>query len=267
MSRAVHDNDDRPTSGQSAEALAKAAGWHPALESRKRMSSWTPVFAGVTKLMALPQSTRFSRLLCRQDIKPTHCRVLIGEIMEPLFILNWAEFSVIDSMSRTFKKKAGFSFFVPVSRQEKGIDFILFKRLTEGRHCEKTFQVKASKDHQAQSPKALAHGGWFKKFQISDHADFCIFVVHYLEIDSQTNVRRNSLKILRPCILIFDRDETRELLSGFQQKSDRSRPENNFYIRFDNAKAAFLTRGEDKTKDLSQFLLSNRTQWLRDKFS
>ena len=50
--------------------------------------------------------------------------------MEPIFILPYSEYEVINLIQNKVKKKDGFSCFIPVSRQQKGIDFILYSSKT-----------------------------------------------------------------------------------------------------------------------------------------
>jgi hypothetical protein len=45
--------------------------------------------------------------------------------MDACFTLPYSEACVIDEFQHSFVKKDGFSIYVPVSRQEKAVDFIL----------------------------------------------------------------------------------------------------------------------------------------------
>ena len=74
--------------------------------------------------------------------------------MDGIFNLPYSEFAVIDVVQKFLKKTDGYSVYVPVSRQQKGIDFIV--------HNYKTnkilrFQVKSSRAY-INEPKEMNNG-------------------------------------------------------------------------------------------------------------
>ena len=64
--------------------------------------------------------------------------------MEPIFTISYSEYSVISELSHYLKKNDGYSLYIPASRQEKGVDFIL--RNSRSRKCV-SFQVKGSRSY------------------------------------------------------------------------------------------------------------------------
>ena len=65
--------------------------------------------------------------------------------MEPVFTLQWPEFVVAERLQSLLPRKDGYSVFIPLSRQEKGIDLAVLHRSANGRTTAKTFQVKADR--------------------------------------------------------------------------------------------------------------------------
>ncbi|MBL7135865.1 MAG: hypothetical protein ISS81_04625 [Candidatus Marinimicrobia bacterium] len=45
--------------------------------------------------------------------------------MEGVFSLPYSEYEVINQLQKKLKKSEGYSFYIPTSRQQKGIDFII----------------------------------------------------------------------------------------------------------------------------------------------
>lgn len=62
--------------------------------------------------------------------------------MDPVFTLPWTEFSMANALSKSFKKKDGYSLLVPLSREEKGIDLVLLRKDSNGKSKAVTLQVK-----------------------------------------------------------------------------------------------------------------------------
>jgi hypothetical protein len=71
--------------------------------------------------------------------------------MEPVFALPYSEYLAANLLSHHFKAKAGYSIFVPASRQEKGVDILLAKR--DGLLKCAAFQVKSSRTYSPVPPK------------------------------------------------------------------------------------------------------------------
>ena len=51
--------------------------------------------------------------------------------MDGIFTLPYSEFEIVNKFQGIFKKKDGYSVYIPVSRQEKDVDFILTKSGSE----------------------------------------------------------------------------------------------------------------------------------------
>ena len=74
--------------------------------------------------------------------------------MEAVFTLPYSEYMVINHMQKIFKKGDGYSIYMPVSRQQKGVDFILHNSRN---NKILRFQVKSSRAY-IDDPKILKNG-------------------------------------------------------------------------------------------------------------
>src|SRR5437870_2211960 len=72
--------------------------------------------------------------------------------MDPVFTLQWPEFVVAHRLQQLLPKKDGYSVLIPLSRQEKGIDLAILKKLG-GAHRTITIQIKASRTYPHPPPK------------------------------------------------------------------------------------------------------------------
>jgi hypothetical protein len=85
-------------------------------------------------------------------------------IMDGIFSLPYSELSVIESLSKHLKKNKGFSMFVPVSRQQKDIDFLI---LNTRNAKAVTFQVKSSRVYPAKEKNkyGFEYYMWLNNFE------------------------------------------------------------------------------------------------------
>ncbi len=70
--------------------------------------------------------------------------------MEPVFTLPYPEFCVAQRLHKLFPTAEGYSLFVPLSRQEKGVDLMLAHR--GGRTRAVTIQIKSSRTYSSPPP-------------------------------------------------------------------------------------------------------------------
>jgi hypothetical protein len=111
--------------------------------------------------------------------------------MEPVFTLSYSEYCVANHLQDFFKRKDGFSLFVPYSRQEKGVDLLLAKRKVVGT-TSVAIQVKASRTY---SPKPRKSGRgkqfryytWFNTFDVPKEADYVFLVGLYPPEEERTS--------------------------------------------------------------------------------
>ena len=87
--------------------------------------------------------------------------------MDGIFSLPYSEYETILQVQKYFKKSGGLSVFIPVSRQQKGIDFVIVN--TKNRKT-LTVQVKGSRSYtKTEIPKRskkelFKYNFWFNNF-------------------------------------------------------------------------------------------------------
>src|SRR5574344_872638 len=142
--------------------------------------------------------------------------------MDSIFTIPFSEYSVIEHIQRELKKKEGFSVFIPTSRQQKGIDFLL--------HYAKNnrtlrFQVKSSKtyihDPKRSSKKRYNYYLWLNNFiekYEKGNSDYYIIFGLYPVYDNRKNIKS---KFWKSIVLCYSEEEMFELLNQVKTKKEQ----------------------------------------------
>lgn len=175
------------------------------------------------------------------------------------FTLPYSEYLAANLLSNYFKAKAGYSVFVPASRQEKGVDILLTKRGSQSLMCA-SFQVKSSRTYSDRPPKresTVRHSyyTWFNTFTVPGEADFFLLVGIYPPEENRT--RKVIHSWWNSLVLMFTQKEMESFMS--QVRTKKGEPDRMFGFGFDNAERIVLTReDQDRTvRDYSSYLLLN----------
>lgn len=182
--------------------------------------------------------------------------------MEPVFALPYSEYLAANLLSHHFKAKAGYSIFVPASRQEKGVDILLAKRDDGQLKCA-AFQVKSSRTYSPVPPKRettvrYSYYTWFNTFPVPEEADFFLLVGIYPPEENRTKQVAHTW--WNSVVLTFTRQEMKEFMSRVKTKGGA--PDKMFGFGFDSTAKIVLTRGDQHRvmKDYSSYLLQNRIE-------
>ena len=166
-------------------------------------------------------------------------------------VIDYGEQLVADNLLWILKNKNNefkdYSIYVPISRQQKGIDLILFKN-----GCSKvaTIQVKSSRSYvgdKDKDSKERINYLWLNTFSIREEAmaDFYIIVGNYYS--SKQKLDQNSgcvfnLVDYKSLILVYTADEMKEELIRLKQVKTES--QNRFFsFRFRDETDVELDRG------------------------
>ena len=181
--------------------------------------------------------------------------------MDPVFTLQWPEFVVAERLRKLLPTKNGYSVFIPLSRQEKGIDLVLLRSNEAGRSFVLTIQVKASRTHLPPEPKRettirYKYSTWFNRFDVPDRAEFVILFGMYAPDLSRT--RRVSSTWYRDCSLLFTKEEMSHFMKNC--RTIKGKPDRMFGFGFNDLSSIILTRGDmsRSQKDFSDYLLDKR---------
>ena len=185
--------------------------------------------------------------------------------MEPIFSLPYSEFCVAEQLARLLPAKKGYSLYVPISRQQPGVDLVLAWR--RGREVRVAcIQIKSSrtfsqKTTTARTKKSFRYGTRFNNFDCPPQADFFCLVALYPAADKAQ--RRELGTWWAPQILLFSQAEMSRFLGHVRTRGGTR--DRWFGFGFDRADQAIQTRGdsERRFKDFSHHLLPRRLGMLR----
>jgi hypothetical protein len=179
--------------------------------------------------------------------------------MEAIFHLPYSEYEAISQFGETFKKMGGYGIFIPTSRQQQGIDFLV---LNNRNQCTLRVQVKSSRAYVWDSPPYQRF--WYNNFAKQykpGAADLYAFTALYPIYKIGTPVR--SRRFWQTAILVFTDNEMGKLLPRIKNKSGKA--DRFFQFGFDSLKDIRVTRGRLAGMDLSPLLLKNRIGILKKK--
>ena len=184
-------------------------------------------------------------------------------------VIDYGEFIASEELLKILNKGNAkfkeYSIFAPLSRQEKGIDLILYKK---GSNKVATIQVKSSRSYvEEPKKKAKSNNLWLNKFKIVDEvkADFYFIVGNYLKTDTEQLLSKRGLSInaidYSPIILVYTYEEMVKELNSIRKKT-KDEPDKFFSYRFRSEDDIVLMRGfiqkDNNTNSRNYFLLKNR---------
>ena len=191
--------------------------------------------------------------------------------MDGIFTLPYSEFEVINTVQKYFKKSDGYSVYIPVSRQQKGIDFIVHNYKT---NQTLRFQVKSSRTyvHEAKElengtikPPRFRYHLWLNNFiekYEKGHCDYYILFGLYPVYSTDKNIKDDFWNTV---LLCYSEEEMFDLLEKIKTKRE-GKSDKFFTYGFDSGNKIFNDRGLTEVVDASEHLLKNKiSSILRDR--
>lgn len=180
--------------------------------------------------------------------------------MEPVLSLPYSEYETIIQIQRHFKKNDGFSVCVPVSRQQKGIDFVV---LNIENSKVLRFQVKGSRPYVPSSSEAKKDGAfkytfWFNNFYNTykpNMADVYVLFGLYPVYDVKKNIKSRTT-FWQSFVLAFTDEEMGQFLGSIRTKAGNR--DRFFYVSFNDLSEVIVTRGRQDRPNITNHLLTNR---------
>ena len=192
--------------------------------------------------------------------------------MEGIFTLPYSEYEAINQLQKKLTKADGNSYYIPTSRQQKGIDFILHNNTTNKLL---RFQVKSSRTYM-HDPKKLKSGKikeakfqyhmWFNNFlerYEKDNADYYLLFGLYPVYNQNKNIKSKTA-FWKSLVLCFSEEEMINILEKVKTKKEK-KADKFFGIGFNVKTKIFGTRGFEEEIDLSNFLIENKIDELKRK--
>lgn len=191
--------------------------------------------------------------------------------MDGIFTLPYSEFEIVNKFQDSFKRKDGFSVYIPVSRQEKAVDFILSKSKS---HKIARFQVKASRtyihDAEIKTNGVIKHPDyrynlWFSNFidkYETGLADYYLLFGLFPVYSNENPIDSNFWKSMILCLSDEKMNYTlNSALTKKEQKPDR------FYgLSFNNPNQVIGTRGFLDKPDFSEYILKDQITNIKEYF-
>ena len=192
--------------------------------------------------------------------------------MESIFTLPYPEYVVAALLQKRLKKKEGYSVQIPLSRQQKGLDLLVYNQKTKKAI---SIQIKSSRSWQRKPAKRknvqkFQHGSWFHKFDCKKGiADFyAFFILH--PIGKFSGKRLDKTKASKKWwgykVVIFKDKEMRSLLKKI--KTRKGKPELFFGFGFnDGSKDVYVTRGLPEPTCYTSHLFEHKVGEIRKALS
>jgi hypothetical protein len=170
--------------------------------------------------------------------------------MEPIFTLPYSEHQVIEQVTKHLKKSAGYAVYIPTSRQQKGVDFIIHNTKAN------TFarvQVKGSRSYVGEDRHYLWYNNFVEKYE-PNNADFYMLFGLYQEFKTgKKGVKKGSF--WKPITLCFTEADMFDFLQQVRTKKEQ-KPDRFFAFGFTSPADITCARGPSDY-DVQKHLLSN----------
>lgn len=186
--------------------------------------------------------------------------------MDPVFTLQWPEFLLANRLQRLLPKSQGYSVLIPASRQEKGFDVAIIRKLPNRISRVATIQIKASRVYLQRQPNRASttrfcFHTWFNRFDVPKEADF--FLLFGLYAPDAGRTKTIGTQWYRDCTLMFSRKEMKKFMAECLTRGGKQ--DRMFGFGFDDERKVVQTRGDKdrQFKDFTQFLLSKRVALIK----
>jgi|SRR3989338_1186683 len=187
--------------------------------------------------------------------------------MEAIFTLPYSEYETINDLRKRLAQPKGNYFYIPTSRQQKDVDFIVHN--LKSNRCLR-FQVKSSRSY-SNEPRKLKSGKeiyrnnlWFNNFIKTckkSNADYYILFGLY-PVYKTTRSIHLKLDFWKNLIMCFSKQEMIEILK--EAKTIRENKEERFFgFGFNSENEIYGTRGFKDKPNLSKFLIQNKIKDLK----
>jgi hypothetical protein len=172
------------------------------------------------------------------------------------FSIPYPEYHIAGLLQNQFPKEKNFTVFIPMSRQQKHMDLLLYN--LENKKSA-TIQVKSSRTYittMPLNPNQYNYTTWLGNFDPSDCVDFYVYYIPYPLFDAKTYMPKAKQGLH---VLVFDKVEMKMLLAHIK-KTKTGKQDRFFYFGFNlHENRIFSARGFEKSgQEFTKNLLSNR---------
>lgn len=169
--------------------------------------------------------------------------------MEPIFTLPYSEHQVIEQVTKHLKKIVGYAVYVPTSRQQKGVDFVIHNTKT---NKFARIQVKGSRSYTEDGKHYLWYNNFVEKYE-PGNADFYMLFGLYAAYENKQKIKGG--RFWKPITLCFSETDMFEFLKQVKTKREQ-KPDRFFAFGFTSPKDVVCARGPSDF-DVQSKLISN----------
>ena len=181
--------------------------------------------------------------------------------MEAIFSLPYSEYETILQLQKYLTRKKGYAIFVPTSRQQKGVDFLVQNTRTKK---VLTVQVKSSRSY-PEEKKQYLYNFWFANF-VKNYsrglADVYVLFGLYPVYHPSKNIKSKG-QFWKSLVLVFTDDEMDKILAQIRTKKT-GKPDRFFYIAFTTLAEVVCTRGFSTPSNLAPHVLEQRVTFIEN---
>lgn len=167
--------------------------------------------------------------------------------MEPIFSLPYSEHQVIEQISKRLKKSDGYSIYIPTSRQQKGVDFIIHN---SNSNKFARVQVKSSRSYADEDKHYLWYNNFIEKYA-PGNADFYILFGLYSVYHNKSSIKKG--QFWKPITLCFSEKSMFDFLKQVKTKKEH-KPDRFFAFAFTTPTNIECARGPTDYDVLSHLL-------------
>jgi len=183
--------------------------------------------------------------------------------MDAMFSIPYGEYAVADKLTKLISSKK-VSIFIPASRQEKGIDMIVYA--FDGKKNQfASVQVKQSRTYYQDkvivvNGKSVPVSGylWFNRFDVPDNADWLILTgTRVIHPSAWKNAGIKDVS-WDPIMLAFTRNEMSAFMNDVKQRKNPTKDDKMFGFWYDEEGNIYQTRGCSVNREMNAYLIENR---------
>lgn len=183
--------------------------------------------------------------------------------MDAMFSIPYGEYAVADKLTKLISSKK-VSIFIPASRQEKGIDMIVYA--FDGKKNQfASVQVKQSRTYYQDkvivvNGKSVPVSGylWFNRFDVPDNADWLILTgTRVIHPSAWKNAGIKDVS-WDPIMLAFTRNEMSAFMNNVKQRKNPTKDDKMFGFWYDEKGNIYQTRGCSVNREMNAYLIENR---------
>ncbi len=176
--------------------------------------------------------------------------------MEPIFTIPYSEHQVIEQVTKHLKKTAGYAVYIPTSRQQKGVDFIIHN--TKSNKFAR-IQVKGSRSYSDEDCHYLWYNNFVEKYEVGN-ADFYMLFGLYAAYHNKSGIKKG--QFWKPITVCFSEQKMFDFLKQVKTKRE-AKPDRFFAFGFTSPSDITCARGPADYNVIDQ-LLSNQIDDIKE---